>query len=413
MRRVGKSRSPIKCSAWAGVDRVPGWVSQLDLYWEEPALARFLRRLATFARVIVFDRRGLGLSDRVTPGSVPTLDQRMDDIRAVLDDVGVQRAAVLGQGFGSPIALLFAATHPERTASLVLYSPAAKGGLRATDYPWGATAGQHEAGVERSTRMWGTSEFAAEWLARLAPTAAGDQRTIEWTARVLRAAGSPAAMRALSEMNAATDVRAILPDVRVATLVLVREAARSPKGGVDVNSVGEARWIAEDAECVVVLTPGGDYLPWAGDQDALIDEIEAFVTGFDRSGAGPRSVDDPFCRDLVRSTERVAEASATFGGVTCSRNTTRLFAGSSSASVGGKSTGPVTAFSRRSMPPRVPSAAHSPWYRSSRSYNSTFVPGSTPARSRWLAEGISGIAVHIGARVARRRRPARFSSRAP
>ena len=133
---------------------VPGWVSQLDLYWEEPALVRFLRRLATFARVIVFDRRGLGLSDRVSPGSVPTLDQRMDDIRAVLDDVGVQRAAVLAQGFGSPIALLFAATHPERTASLVLYSPAAKGGLRAIDYPWGATAGQQEAWVERSTRMW-------------------------------------------------------------------------------------------------------------------------------------------------------------------------------------------------------------------------------------------------------------------
>jgi pimeloyl-ACP methyl ester carboxylesterase len=106
---------------------VPGWVSQLDLYWEEPALARFLRGLASFARVIVFDRRGIGLSDRVTAGSVPTLEQRMDDIRAVLDDLGVGQAAVLGQGYGSPIAILFAATYPERTSSLVLYSPSAKG----------------------------------------------------------------------------------------------------------------------------------------------------------------------------------------------------------------------------------------------------------------------------------------------
>lgn len=116
---------------------VPGWVSQLDLYWEEPALARFLRRLATFARVVVFDRRGIGLSDRVSLGSVPTLEHRMDDIRAVLDDLGARRVAVLGQGYGSPIALLFAATYPERTASLVLYSPSAKGGLRTDDYPWG------------------------------------------------------------------------------------------------------------------------------------------------------------------------------------------------------------------------------------------------------------------------------------
>jgi pimeloyl-ACP methyl ester carboxylesterase len=99
---------------------VPGWVSQLDLYWEEPALARFLRRLASFARLVVFDRRGLGLSDRVSGDHVPTLEERIDDIRAVLDDLGVPRAAILGQGYGTPIALLFGATYPDRTSSLVL-----------------------------------------------------------------------------------------------------------------------------------------------------------------------------------------------------------------------------------------------------------------------------------------------------
>ena len=379
---------------------VPGWVSQLDLYWEEPALVRFLRRLATFARVIVFDRRGLGLSDRVTPGSVPTLDQRMDDIRAVLDDVGVQRAAVLAQGFGSPIALLFAATHPERTASLVLYSPAAKGGLRAIDYPWGATAGQQEAWVERSTRMWGTSEFAAEWLARLAPTAAGDQRTIEWTARVLRAAGSPAAARALSEMNAATDVRAILPDVRVATLVLVREAARSPKGGVDVDSVGEARWIAEQMpNASLVLTPGGDYLPWAGDQDAVIDEIEAFVTGVRPVPEPDRALLTILFTDLVRSTERVAELGdlrwrdllAEHNEVV--RSVLERFGGREIDRAGD---GFLATFDAPARAVRCALAVVSELALLQLDVRAGLHTGEVEV----AAEGISGIAVHIGARVA-------------
>jgi pimeloyl-ACP methyl ester carboxylesterase/class 3 adenylate cyclase len=287
---------------------VPGWVSQLDLYWEEPALVRFLRRLATFARVIVFDRRGLGLSDRVSVGRLPTLEQRMDDIRAVLDDLRVDRAAVLGQGYGSPIALLFAATYPERTASLVLYSPNAKAGLRTDDYPWGSTVEQQAAWRERSARLWGTSEFAAEWLARLAPSAAGDVRTIEWTARVLRAAGSPATFSAYSEMSAAVDVRAILPHVHVPTLVLVREAAKLPKGGVDVDGVAEGRWVAEripNASFKVV--PGRDYLPWFGDQHPLVDEVAEFVTG-DRPIREPdRALLTILFTDLVGSTARVAE----------------------------------------------------------------------------------------------------------
>jgi len=287
---------------------VPGWVSQLDLHWEEPALARFLRRLASFARVIVFDRRGIGLSDRISGETLPTLEQRIDDIRAVLDDLRVAKAAVLGQGYGSPIAILFAATYPERTSSLVLYSPAAKGGLRTDDYPWGATAEEREAWVERSARMWGTREFAAEWLARLAPSTAGDDRAVEWTARVLRAAGSPALSRALSQMNAAMDVRAVLPHVRVPTRVLVRQDAKAPKSGVDVDSLAEGRWIAEripDASLVVV--PGRDYLPWVGDQDALVDEVAAFVTGDRPVRQRDRVLLTLVFTDLVGSTARVAE----------------------------------------------------------------------------------------------------------
>jgi len=161
---------------------------------------------------------------------------------------------------------------------------------------------------ERSTRLWGTSEFAAEWLARLAPSVADDERIIDWTARVLRGAGSPASFRTYTEMSAAVDVRAILPHVRIPTLVLVRADAKLPKGGVDVVGADEARWVAErvpDASFVTV--PGRDYLPWFGDQDALVDEVAAFVTG-DRPIREPdRVLVTILFTDLVGSTGRVAE----------------------------------------------------------------------------------------------------------
>jgi pimeloyl-ACP methyl ester carboxylesterase len=120
---------------------VPGWVSHLDLYWQEPSVAEFFRRLASFSRLILFDRRGLGLSDRVPGAGVPMLEERMDDIRAVLDAVGSERAAVMGQRYGSPIAILFAATFPQRTAALVLYAASPKAGLKTDDYPRGPDAG--------------------------------------------------------------------------------------------------------------------------------------------------------------------------------------------------------------------------------------------------------------------------------
>jgi pimeloyl-ACP methyl ester carboxylesterase len=287
---------------------VPGWVSQLDLYWDEPALVRFLRRLASFARVVVFDRRGLGLSDRVRAEQLPTLEARMDDIRAVLDDLDIPRAAVLGQGLGSPIAILFAASYPERASSLVLYSPTAKSGLRTDDYPWGATPEGLEAWMERSNRLWGTKEFAAEWVERVAPSAAGDDRIIEWTARVMRGAGSPASASALARMNAAMDVRDVLPHVHVSTLVLVRDEMKLPKGGIDTDAVEEARWIAEQMpNASLVLTPGRDYLPWVGDQDALLDEIATFVTGARPVREPDRVLATVLFTDLVDSTGRVAE----------------------------------------------------------------------------------------------------------
>jgi pimeloyl-ACP methyl ester carboxylesterase len=287
---------------------VPGWVSNLDLYWEFPPLVRFLRGLASFSRVIVFDRRGLGLSDRVSAEHPPMLEDRMDDIRAVLDDLGVEQAAVLGQGYGSPIALLFGATYPNRTSALILYAPSGKGGLREEDYPWGSSPTEMQAWREHSTQTWGTVEFAREWLGRLAPSLVSDEEAVEWTARVLRASGSPAANRALGRMNAAADVRAILPHVHVRTLVLARDAATVPKGGVDVEMAAESYWVAERIpNASLKLLPGRDYLPWAGDQQSLLEEIALFVTGTRPTHEPERVLLTLLFTDLVGSTERAAE----------------------------------------------------------------------------------------------------------
>jgi pimeloyl-ACP methyl ester carboxylesterase len=214
---------------------IPGWVSHLDLYREEPSVVRFFDKLASSFRLIVFDKRGIGLSDAVSPNAMPTLEERMDDVRAVLDAVGSERAVVVGQGYGCPIAVLFAAAHPERVEALVLYSPVAKTGLRTEDYPWGSTPDDQD-GWRQRMEAWGTDEFAAAWVARMAPTAVGDRRFVDWAARVMRASASPAAARSFTEMNATMDVRAVLGSIHVPTLVLVREDVSAPKGAVDVRS---------------------------------------------------------------------------------------------------------------------------------------------------------------------------------
>jgi class 3 adenylate cyclase len=239
---------------------------------------------------------------------VPTIEERIDDVRAVLDDLGVERAAVFGQGYGTPLAAVFAATYPDRTTALVLYSPSAKGGLRTDDYPWGSTQEQLVAWGELTRRSWGTREYAADWLARLAPSAAGDERMIDWTARVLRAAASPTSMSTYGRMSSAVDIRGILPHIRVPTLVLVREDAVLPKGPADVDGAAEATWVAERIpDAKLVLASGRDYLPWMGDQEALVDEIAAFVTGERPIREPDRALMTILFTDLVGSTGKVTE----------------------------------------------------------------------------------------------------------
>ena len=287
---------------------IPGWISHLDLYWEEPVVARFLRRLGAGFRLIVFDRRGTGLSDRVPDDELPSLEGRMDDVGAVLDAAGSEQAAIFAQGYGTPLATIFAATYPERTRALVLYSPVAKTGLKTDDYPWGATPKEVEGLRARTLERWGTEEFAREWLRRLAPSESDDSRQVAWHARLMRASATPSASERFAEMNALMDVRALLPLLHVPTLVLERRDTLVPKGPVDVPGLEEAEYVAAripDAKLVVL--PGRDYLPWVGDQEALVSEVSAFITGSRPPAEPERVLLTVLFTDIVDSTGWLAE----------------------------------------------------------------------------------------------------------
>jgi len=288
---------------------IPGWVSQLDLYWDEPSAARFFRRLASFARLILFEQRGIGLSDPVDASDVPTLEERMDDVVAVLDAVGSRSAAIFGQGYGTPLATVFAASHPSRTTHLVLYSPVAKAGLRTDDFPWGSTPEQLRAWEEDDYEHgWGTDEFARTWIARLAPSAAEDERFVAWAARIIRASASPATAKAFGVMNALMDVREIFPLVRVPTIVIDRTDAVLPKGPVDFPPLEEAKWIAERIPgAKFVEVPGRDYLPWVGDQDSLVDCVAEFVTGAPPARETERVLLTVLFTDIAASTELASQ----------------------------------------------------------------------------------------------------------
>jgi DNA-binding winged helix-turn-helix (wHTH) protein/pimeloyl-ACP methyl ester carboxylesterase/class 3 adenylate cyclase len=251
---------------------VMGWVSHLEYFWTEPTFARFLRRLASFSRLILFDKRGTGLSDRVT--ALPTLEQRMDDVRAVMEAVGSRRAALLGVSEGGPMSSLFAATHPEKTLALVMIGTYARR-LRAPDYPYGPTMEQHEAFYEEIQRNWG----GPVGLEARAPSRLHDPQFREWWSTYIRMGASPGAALALTRMNADIDVRGVLPSIRVPTLILHRTGDRC-------LGVEEGRYIADRIPGAQFRElPGDDHLPFVGDQDGLLDEIEGFLTGFQRRDA--------------------------------------------------------------------------------------------------------------------------------
>src|SRR6201988_638553 len=247
---------------------VMGWVSHMEYFWREPSFARFLLRLASFSRLILFDKRGTGLSDRVPINQLPTLEQRMDDVRAVMDAVGSERAALCGVSEGGPMCSLFAATYPEKTLALVMIGTYAKR-IRDAEYPWGPTAEQREQFFEVMRKQWGGPVGIDE----RAPSVAGDPQFRDWWATYLRMGASPGAAVALTQMNAEIDVRNVLPSIRVPSLVIHRTEDQCLK-------VEEGRFVADRSpNAKFVELPGVDHLPFVGDQDAILDEVEEFLTG--------------------------------------------------------------------------------------------------------------------------------------
>jgi pimeloyl-ACP methyl ester carboxylesterase len=244
---------------------VMGWVSHLEYFWKEPSFARFLRRLASFSRLILFDKRGTGLSDRVK--ALPTLEQRMDDVRAVMEAVGSERAALLGVSEGGPMCALFAATYPEKTMALVMIGTYAKR-IRDTEYVWGPSPEERAQFFEDIREHWG----GPVGLEQRAPTVAADPEFRQWWSTYLRMGASPGAALSLTQMNTEIDVRPVLPTIRVPTIVLHRTDDRC-------LLVDEGRYVAGLIPGArFVELPGHDHLPFVGDQDAIVDVIEEFLT---------------------------------------------------------------------------------------------------------------------------------------
>jgi class 3 adenylate cyclase len=273
---------------------VPGWISNIELMWEEPTHARVLSRLASFSRLILFDKRGTGMSDPVPLDRLPTLEERMDDVRAVLDAVGCERSALFGFSEGGPMSVLFAATYPERVVALMTYGIFAKR-IWSADYPWAPTPEVRRRDIAALEENWATRMD----LDQLAP--AEDEPFKRRLAAYFRRSASPGAAVALMRMNTEVDVRSILPSVRVPTLVLHRT------GDLDVN-VEEGRWIAQQIPgAKYVELPGNDHLLWAGDVDAVVDEVQEFVTGVRHRREPNRVVTTVLFTDIVGSTQRATE----------------------------------------------------------------------------------------------------------
>ncbi|RZL86943.1 MAG: adenylate/guanylate cyclase domain-containing protein [Variovorax sp.] len=275
---------------------IPGFVSSVEGGWEDPQLAHFYKRLASFARLILFDKRGTGMSDPVSVHQFPTLEQRMDDVRAVMDAAGSRKAALVGVSEGGPLSLLFAASHPDRTSAIVLIGAFARIAW-APDHAFGAPPEMHWGMLERMEQRWGQGVL----LSAFAPSLAKNAAARESWARLQRRAASPSAAAAASRMAYEIDVRSILPAIRVPTMVLHRIDDQ-------MVSVEHARYFARHIpEAKLVEFPGVDHFFWVGDADAYIDHVEEFLTGERHAAEPDRVLASILFVDIVGSTEKAAQ----------------------------------------------------------------------------------------------------------
>ena len=273
---------------------VPGWVSHLESWWEADAPARFFRRIASFSRLIMFDKRGTGLSDHFT--GVPTLEERSDDVRAVMEAVGSTAAFLCGLSEGGPMSVLFSAAYPDRTRGLILIGSNVRI-VKSPDWPYGKTPEEWQE-FREGIEDWGQGGLINLFL----PSFAGDERAKRYFSRWQRMSASPSTALALFDANTQIDIRHILPQVQVPTLVIHRTDE-------PVVSVGNARYAAEHIPGARLLEqPGEDHLPWLGDADGMLDAIEEFVTGSRHHVDEDRILATVLFTDIVDSTRLAAEA---------------------------------------------------------------------------------------------------------
>lgn len=268
----------------------PGWLSHCEIMWEDPSFGDFMTRLSSFARVLLFDKRGTGASDRDV--GYPTLDDRIDDIRAVMDDAGVERAALFGASEGGNMACTFAAAYPERVTHLMLFGVFAKREW-SPDYPWAPTPEERQAWIEMLQRSWGGPAD----MDGIVPSRAGDVAFAEWFGRLCRMSASPSSAVRLARLNTQIDVRGVLPAISAPTLVMNRKDDRDAK-------IEEARYIASQIPNARLLElEGADHLPWTSGVEEVAGEMEEFVTGA-RGAESDLVLATILCTDIVGSTAK-------------------------------------------------------------------------------------------------------------
>lgn len=284
------------------VDLILGFsgISQLEVMWEEPAMVQQYERIARFARLVLFDKRGVGLSDRNV--GIATLEERMDDIRAIMEAIHSRKAVLFGTLDGAPLSILFAATYPERTLALILWGGQARS-LWSPDYPWGKTRSEWEAEIRRDEEEWGTEAHIRRTLEQLAPSRLGDAEFHRWFSRRIRFGASPAEGAALSRMNMQIDVRAALSALHVPTLVLYTPASRA-------SSVEDARFLGQripGARLEEVDCP--DHMFWATPNglDQVLGRMRTFIEGLAEEPDSDRILTTVLFTDIVGSTTRASE----------------------------------------------------------------------------------------------------------
>ena len=273
--------------------------SNIEFLWRVPSMRDFIRKMGSIGRVIFLDTRGMGLSDR-TSGPQPTFESQMGDVLSVMDAVGSGRAALFAADQTGPLAMVFAATYPERTAALVVFASYARGSW-APDYPSGWTDEQWDAYLEEHERRWGQPDYVREYMERIAPSATLDDDALETMTSFYRMTGGPGTAIALETMERETDVRHVLPAVHVPTLVLHRSDDL-------LYPIGEGRYLAEHISGArLVELAGNDHLPWEGDRDAVISEIQRFLRSVREEEAEfDRVLATVMVTDIVASTERAS-----------------------------------------------------------------------------------------------------------